>query len=87
MAEDQKNRSTTSRIFEKVESIEMRLQSIDMTLLKQHLSLDEHMRRTEIIEKELQPVVKHVEQMRGAAKLLGILALIATIISVYAALH
>lgn len=78
------NKSTTIRIFEKLENIEGHLASINIILAKQHMSLDEHMRRTEILEVELRPVAKHVEQMRGAGKLLAVLALIATILSVFA---
>ena len=85
--EDNKGRSTTSRIFEKVEKIEAHLYSIDTTLARQHSSLEEHMRRTQLLEEEMKPVARHVEQMRGAGKLLALLALIATIVSVFMALN
>jgi len=78
--EDRK--STTLRIFEKLEKIENHIVNIDKTLLLQHVSLEEHMRRTQLLETEMAPVVKHVEQVRGAGMLLGLLALLATIASI-----
>jgi len=69
---------------ERLEKIETTLHSIDKTLAINTEHLSEHMRRTKIIESELGPVVKHVQQMQGAAKLLAILALVATIVSAWA---
>jgi hypothetical protein len=66
----------------KLDRINERLHSIDKTLALNTQQLAEHMRRTALLEKEMQPVSKHVQQMQGAAKLLGILALIATVIGV-----
>lgn len=63
----------------RLSEIERTLHEIDKTLALNTQHLGEHMRRTELLEKDVRPVVKHVEQMRGAGKLLGILALIATI--------
>jgi hypothetical protein len=76
-------KSTTYRIFEKIEKVENHLHEINLTLEKQHQSLAEHMRRTQLLEQEMRPVVKHVEQVRGAGILLGFLALLSTIVSVY----
>lgn len=81
MSEDKK--STNVRIFDKLDRIEARLAAIDVTLAKQHESLAEHMRRTAVLEEEMHPVVKHVEQVRGAGLLLGLLAMLATIASVW----
>lgn len=55
---------------------------MDKTLVVNTKSLEEHIKRTELLEKQLKPVSAHVEQMRGAGKLLGLLALIATIASI-----
>jgi hypothetical protein len=68
----------------RLDEIERTLHSMDKTLLINTEHLAEHMRRTALIEQEMRPVVKHVEQMRGAGKLLAILALIATILSAWA---
>jgi hypothetical protein len=72
--------STKNNVNEqRLSSIERSLASIDKTLAVNTEHLSEHIRRTAIIEKELAPVVKHVHQMQGAGKLLGLLALVATI--------
>lgn len=67
----------------RLSEIERTLHAIDKTLALNTQHLEEHMRRTALIESEMKPVVKHVEQMRGAAKLLGILALLVSIVSIY----
>lgn len=72
----------SNKTDERLSEIERTLHAIDKTLAINTEHLAEHMRRTAIIESELQPVVKHVEQMRGAGKLVALLALIASIVSV-----
>lgn len=71
----------TSRRLDEIEKL---LGAIDKTLAINTEHLAEHMRRTAKIEQEMDPVVKHVQQMKGAAKLLGLLAIIATIVSAFA---
>ena len=66
-------------IVDALKSVEKRLGSIDKTLVLQKSNLEEHMRRTEILEDEIDPIKAHVEQVKGAGKLLGILSLVATI--------
>lgn len=81
MSDDRK--STTIRIFDKLERMETHLNEINITLVKQHASLEEHMSRTALLEKDVGPLKAHREQMRGAGKLLAILALIATIFLIF----
>jgi tetrahydromethanopterin S-methyltransferase subunit G len=71
------------RLDDRLEKIESRLTEIDRTLLVNTSSLEKHMLRTELSEKrlekiedELVPVTRHVSQMSGALKLVGILSLI-----------
>jgi hypothetical protein len=68
----------------KLDQINDRLASIDKTLAINTTHLAEHIRRTEILEKQMDPIAKHVQQMQGAGKLLAMLALIATILSAWA---
>ncbi len=56
-----------------------RLHAIDKTLSVNTQHLEAHMARTTQIEQELMPVVKWRQQFVGASKLLGLLAVIATI--------
>lgn len=71
------------KLDDKLASMERSLASIDKTLTLNTEHLAEHIRRTNKLEKELVPVVKHVEQMRGAAKLISMLALIATVLTLF----
>jgi len=68
---------------DRLNNIEKCLYEIDKTLTINTEHLAEHMRRTAIMEEELRPVTKHVDQMRGAGKLLALLALVATIVSAF----
>ncbi len=74
------------RIEDKITVVDQRINSIDITLAAQHSQLVEHIKRTAILERELKPVNKHVQQMQGAGKLLGLLALIASIVAGFAVL-
>lgn len=78
--------------FEKIESkidrLDERLDNIDKTLVRQEENLRQHMYRTELLEDSVQmlrdefkPVQKHVAMLEGALKLIGILGVIAAIIS------
>lgn len=70
------------RIEVKLDDLSDHLASIDITLGQQHVSLKEHIRRTNILEKELVPVKRHVHMVEGALKLLGVLAAIGSIFEV-----
>jgi len=64
--------------LKKLDSINSRLNSVDKTLVKQEENLKEHMRRTELLEKqqedlihdELVPIKSHIEQVKGISKFL-----------------
>lgn len=71
------------RIEKKLDDSNEHLASIDVTLAAQHASLKEHIARTEQIEKELQPIRRHVYMVQGAG---AFLAIAATIIGILAAL-
>jgi hypothetical protein len=73
-------RVRVSNMEKKLEQIESTLHSIDKTLALNTQQLAEHMRRTSLLEKEITPIARHVQQMQGAGKLLAVLALIATIL-------
>lgn len=68
------------RIEVKIDDIDDQLAMISSTLAAQHVSLKEHMRRSNALEAKLAPVEKHVAMVNGALKLLGVFALIASII-------
>lgn len=59
------------KIDAKLDKVEVRLDSVDVRLQKYNSELEFHIARTNQIEDDLLPIVQHVEQLRGAAKLIG----------------
>lgn len=66
------------RIENKIDKMSDRIGSIDVTLASQHESLKEHIRRTELLEKVVEPIQKHVIILNGAMKLLVLIATLFT---------
>jgi hypothetical protein len=56
-----------------------RLSAIEVKLAKYNALLAEHIKRTELLEKDVAPIKRHVYMLQGGASLLGLLALIAAI--------
>lgn len=52
--------------------IEGRLISIETTLAKQSAHLEDHLRRTSVVEDALPPLITHVRRVEGGAKILVI---------------
>lgn len=71
----------SKQVFEQLEKINGRLGSIDTTLAVNTSSLQEHMRRTAIIEGDLKPIKAHVSRIDGALMVLGGLATLAGLIA------
>lgn len=76
-----------SHVDEKLDKIVEHIGNIDITLAKQSVQLESHIKRTEIAEqnidmlrKDFKPVEKHVMMVSGALKLVGALALVASIV-------
>lgn len=69
-------RKTLDRIETKIDRLDSRLDHVDVRLAKYNKELEFHIARTNQIEDDLLPIVAHVEQIRGAAKLVG--AIVAT---------
>lgn len=75
------------RLEEKLDKIVEQIAEINVTMARNTASLDEHIRRTNMLEEKLEPVEKHVIMVNGAAKLLmGLLGLAATAVAIYKAL-
>lgn len=64
------------RLEDKIDIVVTRIGAVDSTLSAQHVSLTEHIRRTELLEAEVKPIKRSVAMMEGALKLLGVLAVI-----------
>jgi hypothetical protein len=76
-----------TRIFEKLEKLDEKLNSIDKTLERNTVSLEYHVMRTnqneeliKALKSDLLPVENHVKYMQGAFKLLGVLTVIVSLI-------
>lgn len=75
------------RIESKVDGLDERLDSVDVRLAKYNKELEFHIARTNQIEDDLLPIVQHVEQIRGAIKLIAAVgALIGFLAAIYSAL-
>ena len=68
-----------SRIESKLDIVSEKIGSIDSTLAAQHVSLVDHIRRTELLESALKPVEDHVALMASVGKIVAALAVIAAI--------
>ncbi len=71
------------RIEKKLDMQYEHLGSIDNTLQLQHLSLVTHIKRTEMLEEEVAPIKKWMYMTQGAAALLTLLAIVASIYAVF----
>lgn len=75
-------------IISKLDKLDDRLDCVDKTLIKQESNLDEHMRRTDLLEKKVDPIEAHVHQIKGMLKFLGFLSsLIAVAATIYEVLR
>lgn len=71
------------RLEKKMDDQNEHLSSIDLTLERQNITLEEHVRRTNLLESKVAPVVKWMYMTQGAAALIGLLATIGAIIAVF----
>jgi len=71
--------SDDQRIYDKLDKMDQRLDNVDQTLVKNTVLLDEHIRRTNILEEDFKPIKKHVALMNALAKIgsVGLGALLA----------
>jgi len=58
------------QFLEIIREMQRDVQNIDKTLIRNTVSLEEHIRRTEILEEKLDPIEKHVTKVQGALKLI-----------------
>lgn len=76
------------KLEEKLDKIDGRLSSIDITLAKQEVNLQEHMRRTQLNEQAIEkitenliPINKHVTMLEGVLKFFGVLAVLGSVLT------
>lgn len=56
-----------------LEKVDNRIDNIDITLMKQNIVLDDHIRRTEILENEIKPIKTHIDMFKLILKIAGVL--------------
>lgn len=71
------------RILNKLDDMDKRIDNIDVTLVKQELNLQEHMRRSlaneeavQILKEQLEPIKDHVKAVNTVLKLAGGIAIV-----------
>lgn len=70
-----------ARIEAKIDDANDRLAAVVVTLAAQHVSIKEHIRRTNLLEQELKPIKVHVYRVEGGLKLITLIATIAAILT------
>lgn len=75
-----KMKEQLEKLIQQLEKIDERLDNVDKTLVKQEANLAEHMRRTVLLENQMEPVRTHVAMVSGAGKLLGVTSLVVTVV-------
>lgn len=70
---------TLKRLEAKIDKLDDRLDTVDKTLVLQEANLREHMKRSDLLEKKLEPVEKHVNAVNTVFKMIGVFASLGTI--------
>lgn len=68
------------RLETKLDKIGDDIGNINVTLAKQHVTLEEHIRRTELLEQKILPLERHVSATHGVLKFLGVVGVLAAIV-------
>lgn len=58
-------------IFHKLESLDNNVDAINITLAKQEVSLTEHIKRSNLLEEQMEPIKAHVNRVNSLILLLG----------------
>lgn len=66
--DDKHTKETLHRLESKVDKALEHIAKIDVTLEKQHGSIVHHIKRTDLLEKQLQPMTKHVHGVQAVLK-------------------
>jgi hypothetical protein len=71
------------RIEDKIDKLHDSLTEVLIILERNTVSLQEHVKRTNLLQERVEHVDKHVTMVNGVLKFIGIMA---TVVSIYAAL-
>lgn len=70
----------SNRLENKIDNIVEKIGNIDVTLGKQSVILDIHVKRTNLLEAKIIPLEKHVTVVNGVLKFVGLIAVFIAII-------
>lgn len=68
---------------EKLDSLSEKLHSMEIIQVEQGKDLKYHIKRTDLLEKKLEPVEEHVSFLRMLIKLIGALSVIAGLVQIF----
>lgn len=72
----------------KIDKILEKIHSIDITMARNTASLEAHMKRTDLLEKKLEPVENHVSLINASFKVFGAVgAIIGILVTLYKLWH
>lgn len=83
MSMSQSKRDNVTFVHDMLVKLDGRLDDLTQVSARHDENLKEHMRRTEILEKELQPVKSFVDMAKGVGAFILIISLLATIAMVF----
>lgn len=69
-----------SRLEDKIDKMTDKIINIDVTLAKQSVILEEHVKRTNLLEEKMEPIEKHVHMVNGVSKFLVLVGVFVAII-------
>lgn len=67
------NSEVVHQVFNKLDTLDKNVDSINVTLAKQSVILDEHVKRTNLLEEDLEPIRVHVNRVNSIIAFLGAL--------------
>ena len=68
-----------ARLEAKLDKIADKIANIDTTLAKQAILLDEHIKRTDLLEKQVEPIQDRMIELKGAISLIKIVSVLVAV--------
>lgn len=68
------------RLEDKLDKVVDNINSINVTLGKQSVILEEHVKRTNLLEAKIEPIEKHVAMVHGVLKFIGLIGVFVAVI-------
>ena len=68
--------SKLDKLDERLDKIDIHLGKVDITMSRNTDSLEEHMKRTELLEGQLESIQVHINYVQGIVKLISLISII-----------